>query len=210
MSPRKSAAKRARPKVVKTRLSSEDRRRQLIELASNVLSDRGASGLEIKEIASLAGITRPVIYRLFPTRQALVLAVLDDFERELSARFRDALVRSLGRPLPDVTVAFVDAVCDAIEAKGSGPWNLFDARTTDLEAARLGHAVQERLVAPWIERVAAMSGRTQADVGNVMRIVVAAGRAALEGWLEGRASREDARRDATRAVSALLAAFAVS
>lgn len=208
MPQKRPVTKRPRKKVVRTRLTTDERRRQVIELASQVLSDRGASGIEIKEIAALAGVTRPVIYRIFPTRQALVLAVLDDFEIELSRRFRDALMRSLGKPLPEVTVTFVEAVCDAIEAKGAGPWNLFDARTTDLEAARLGRSVQERLVSPWVERIAEMTGRVPAEVGTVVRIVVAAGRAALDGWLEGRVSREEAGRDATRAVSALLAAFA--
>jgi AcrR family transcriptional regulator len=207
--PRRPAEKKsARPKVPRTRLSVEARRKQLIELASTVLSDRGATGLEIKEIAGIAGITRPVIYRIFPTRQALVLAVLEDFEQALSVRFRDALVESLGKPLHEVTNTFVDAVCDTIEAKGSGPWNLFDARTTDLEAARLGKAVQEKLISPWIERIAQTTGREPQEVGTVIRIVVAAGRAALDGWLEGRVSREAARADAARAVSALLAAFA--
>jgi AcrR family transcriptional regulator len=194
--------------LVRSRPAPDFRRRQILDVASRLLGDRSSAALEIKEVAELVGVTRPVIYRLFPTRQALLEAVISDFEQELSLRFRDALLKSLGRPLPEVTVAFVEAACDAIEAKGSGPWRLFDARTSDLEAGRIGRAIHDRLLAPWIERIAEMTGRTENDVTTVSQIVVAAGRAALDGWLDGEVSRADAMRDATRAVSALLAAFA--
>jgi hypothetical protein len=44
----------------------------------------------------------------------------------------------------------------------------------------------------------------------VLRVVVAAGRAALDPWLEGTTSREQATEDAVRAVSALLHALAIA
>lgn len=195
----------ARPR---TRLDSEARRRQILDVAARLLEDERTTALEIKEVAAHVGVTRPVVYRFFATRQALLEGVIEDFELELSARFHGALLRSLGRPLEEVTVQFVEAACDAIVAKGRGPWQLFDARTADLEAGRIGRAIGDRLLAPWIARIADMTGRTEGDVTTVAQIVIAAGRAALDGWLDGRVSRELAARDATRAVSALLAAFA--
>lgn len=204
----KKAGRRSASEPPRARLAPDARRRLILEAASQLLADERTAALEIKEVAAVVGVTRPVVYRFFPTRQALLEGVIEDFEQELSARFRDALLRSLGRPLPEVTVSFVEAACDAIEAKGRGPWMLFDARTSDLEAGRIGRAIHERLLAPWIERIAEMTGRSPGDVTTVARIVVAAGRAALDGWLDGRVARADAMRDATCAVSALLAAFA--
>jgi len=211
----KTRAARTRPRTsgatrvsTRARLAPEARRRQILDAAALMLADGRTAALEIKELASNVGVTRPVVYRFFPTRQALLEGVIGDFEQELSTRFREALLRSLGRPLPEITVAFVEASCDAIEAKGRGPWNLLDARTADLEAGRIGRAIHERLLAPWIGRIAEMTGRSEHDVATVAHIVVAAGRAALDGWLDGRVSRAEATRDATRAVSALLSAFA--
>lgn len=204
----RSASATTSKKPPRARLSPDARRRQILDAASVLLADERTAALEMKELAEVVGVTRPVVYRFFPTRQALLEGVIGDFEQELSARFRDALLRSLGKTIPEIVVAFVDAACDAIEAKGRGPWNLFDARTADLEAGRIGRDIHERLLAPWIERISEMTGRSEEDVKSVARIVVAAGRAALDGWLEGRMSRDAARRDATRAVSALLAAFA--
>src|SRR5262245_33811876 len=95
--PRKSRprAPKAASRRPVTRLSPEGRRRQLLDVAGTLLGSRGTAGLEIKEVASIAGVTRPVVYRLFPTREGLILAVLEDFEADLARRFEAALVRSL-------------------------------------------------------------------------------------------------------------------
>src|SRR5262245_582976 len=91
--PRASAASR---EATRARLAPEARRRQILDAAAAMLADDRTDALEIKELASVVGVTRPVVYRFFPTRQALLEGVIGDFEQELSARFRDALLRSLG------------------------------------------------------------------------------------------------------------------
>lgn len=192
----------------RTRLSPEARQRQILDVAARVLSEDGAPALEITTVAARAGVTRPVVYRFFPTRTALLVGVLEDFEADLVHRYQQALLRTLGAPLERTVVAFVEASCDAIEAKGKGAWNLLDARDPDLEAARLGRKVQSRMIAPFVERLAEVTDRSPADVETVARIVVAAGRAGLDGYLEGQITRQAAIRDAARAVGAVIAAFA--
>jgi len=191
------------------RLAPDARRRQILAAAGRVLTQHGVEKVRVLDIADLAGISRPVVYRFFPTRRELVLAILEDFEQELNARFREALVHSVPGSLPQITQAFVEACCDAIEAKGSGPWYLLDARgATDPEVARLGLGIHERLLAPWHPRIAETTGLDADRVQSLVRIVVAAGRAALDGWIEHRRSRPEAVQDATRAISVLLREFA--
>jgi AcrR family transcriptional regulator len=201
---RSNAVKKRRARV---RLPPETRRQQLIDVAAKLLTKQGAAGVEIQEVAKLASVTRPVVYRFFPTRMALVQGVLDDFELELSHRFHLALVSTMGGMLPDIVEAFVQACCDAIEAKGKGAWHLMYARGADLEAAGIGRAVQGRMIEPWLPRVAELTGLTRQRVALLSAIVVAAGGAALDGWLEGALTRRDAVRVAARAVTALLADF---
>jgi hypothetical protein len=81
------------------------------------------------------------------------------------------------------------------------------ARSPDLDAAQLGRAVQARMLAPWLPRVAELTGQPPPRVRLLAEIVVAAGGAALDGWLEGPLSRGEAVRIATRAVAALLRDF---
>jgi TetR/AcrR family transcriptional regulator len=53
-----------------------DRRRQLIETALDVFSRKGFDGATTKEIAVEAGVTEAIIFRHFPTKQALYTAVV--------------------------------------------------------------------------------------------------------------------------------------
>ena len=58
------------------RLPAEDRRRQLLEAALNLFAVKGFEGTTTKEIAAAAGVTEAIIFRHFPTKQALYDAVL--------------------------------------------------------------------------------------------------------------------------------------
>lgn len=191
------------------RLPPEERRREILAVATRVLGEHGVENVQVKEVARLAGVSRPLVYRFFPTRRDLFSAMLEDFVRELAGRFEEALARTRADALADITRAFVEACCDAIEAKGAGPWHLLDARgVSDPEVAELGLESLRRLLAPWHEPIAETTGLSRDQVRLVARVVVAAGRAALDEWLEGRRSRERAAGDASRAVTALLEAFA--
>ena len=58
-------------------MPASDRRTQLLETALNVFSEKGFKGATTKEIAAAAGVTEAVIFRHFPTKQALYQAVLE-------------------------------------------------------------------------------------------------------------------------------------
>lgn len=190
------------------RVPKEERRRQLLRVAAEILTAQGIEYVQITEVAERAGVSRPLVYRLFPTRRALVEALLEDFSSQLSTRFSQALVSSLPGSLPQITEAFVKASGDAIEAHGVGPWLLLDARGTDPELGRLGRTILAQLLKPWQKQLAELTGLPPRRAVNLMWVVVAAGRAALDGWIEGAVSRRAAIEDATRAVTSLLQAFA--
>ena len=59
------------------RMPASDRKQQLLETALDVFSRRGFEGTTTRELASAAGIAEAVIFRHFPTKQALYNAVLD-------------------------------------------------------------------------------------------------------------------------------------
>lgn len=61
------------------RLPASDRRRQLLDTALDLFSRKGFEGATTKEIAASAGVTEAIIFRHFPTKQALYTAVLDDY-----------------------------------------------------------------------------------------------------------------------------------
>jgi TetR/AcrR family transcriptional regulator len=59
------------------RMHAGDRRRQLLDAALELFSHKGFGGTTTKEIAAAAGVTEAIIFRHFPSKQALYTAVLD-------------------------------------------------------------------------------------------------------------------------------------
>lgn len=189
------------------RVPPDARRRQLLDEAARILTEQGVEHLQITEIASRLGVSRPLVYRLFPTRQALVRAVLEDFAALVNEHFHRALRHALPGTMESITTAFVEASCDAIEQRGAGPWLLLDARGADPELARIGRAIFARLLDPWQDQLAGAIGTTPKRAASLLWVIVAAGRAALDGWIDGGLDRAQAVRDAATAVSALMMAF---
>lgn len=189
------------------RMPPDVRRRQLVAEAARILTDHGLEQLQITEVAQRAGVSRPLVYRLFPTRQALLRAVLEDFVAHVGQRFQRALLRAMPGTIERTVTAFIEASCDAIAEKGAGPWLLLDARGADPTLTRVGRTVFAGLLGPWQEELAAFLGVAPRRAANVLWVIVAAGRTALDGWIDGTLSRAEAVDDATRAVTALLLAF---
>jgi AcrR family transcriptional regulator len=206
---RKTASKASRTTArTGERLPARERREQLLRTAAELLRRHGTDGLELTRLAAEAGVSRPIVYRFFPSRQALIIGVLEDLEAELAARFAAVAARPFPADIGEATRLFIDAVCDAIEAKGVGPWELLGSKGPDPVVAGLARTIHERLLAPWIRNVAAALGVEVREAETVSRMLVAAARAVLEQWYTGAISRAEAVRDATRGVSGLLAAFA--
>jgi TetR/AcrR family transcriptional regulator len=59
------------------RMSGEDRRHQLIEVAIDLFSPKGFGGTTTKEIAASAGVTEAIIFRHFATKSIFYKAILD-------------------------------------------------------------------------------------------------------------------------------------
>lgn len=114
------AARRARPakphgaskRARRRRLPPEERRAQLLSIAIDVFADRGLGAARHAEIAERAGVAVSTVFVYFPTREALVDAVLD----EVADFFVRAAERLHGQPkdcvaiLRDVGEAFLEVL----------------------------------------------------------------------------------------------------
>jgi AcrR family transcriptional regulator len=195
------------PPPARTRLDPDERRAQILAVGAGILARGGIEALQFTEVAAAAGVTRPVVYKFFATREALVEAILHDFEAELTRRFLRLRGERFEGSFEAATAVFIDAICDTIEAKGAGAWELLGGKGPDAEIAKHASAVQARLMRPWRGHIAKATGASKREVETVTAMLVAAGRAVLARWYAGELSRKEAARDATRGVSALLEAF---
>lgn len=73
------------------RLSSDERRRQILIAALAVFGARGYEGATTDEVARAAGVSQPYVVRLFGSKENLFLATLDDALARLLGAFRAAL-----------------------------------------------------------------------------------------------------------------------
>jgi AcrR family transcriptional regulator len=55
----------------------EQRRQQILEAAAELFAQRGFAGTTTKEIASAVGTSETVLFRLFPTKDSLYAAILE-------------------------------------------------------------------------------------------------------------------------------------
>jgi TetR/AcrR family transcriptional regulator len=63
------------------RLSSEDRRSQLIACAVDLFAKRGFSGTRTKDIAAACGVSEGILFHHFATKEDLYHAILDTHEK---------------------------------------------------------------------------------------------------------------------------------
>ena len=61
-----------------TRLPADERRDQLLDVALEVFATAGFHGASMNEIAEAAGVTKPVLYQHFDSKNDLFAALLDE------------------------------------------------------------------------------------------------------------------------------------
>lgn len=73
------------------RVPRDLRRRHLLELATELFSERGFEAASMDELAQRAGVSKPVIYDQFGSKEGLVVAVVDAMGLELNEAIRAAI-----------------------------------------------------------------------------------------------------------------------
>ncbi|GGS74908.1 TetR/AcrR family transcriptional regulator [Streptomyces griseoviridis] len=95
---------------VRRRMGVEERRQQLIGVALDLFSRRSPDEVSIDEIASAAGISRPLVYHYFPGKLSLYEAALRRAADDLAGRFVESAEGPLGARLLRVMARFFDFV----------------------------------------------------------------------------------------------------
>lgn len=86
-----------------SRMKASDRRRQLLEAAVSYFALHGFRGATTAGLARTAGVTEPILYRHFPSKQALFVALLEQAGRETLAEWRKAIA-PLASPMDQLRV----------------------------------------------------------------------------------------------------------
>ncbi|HUO00580.1 MAG TPA: TetR/AcrR family transcriptional regulator [Bradyrhizobium sp.] len=85
----------------------------IVEAAARILETRGLEGYNTNAIAERAGVSIGSVYQYFPNKDALTLALIGNFERELLEIVRTAIATADRRDLRMSLKSIVRALLDA-------------------------------------------------------------------------------------------------
>ncbi len=77
------------------RMAPDERRSQILDAAVKLIVANGHSSCTLEQVASAAGISKPLIYKYFARREDLLRAILDREFTVLSGRGLDTLPRDM-------------------------------------------------------------------------------------------------------------------
>lgn len=95
------------------RLPHEERRAQLLDTAAQIVRTEGAEALTLARVAEVAGVTKPIAYGHFETREGLLRALylrLDEQQVEAALRVFEAEAGTLERASDILAESYVDCV----------------------------------------------------------------------------------------------------
>ena len=127
-----------------TRMRASDRRRQLLDVATNVFAERGFSATIMDDIAYAGGITKPVLYQHFDSKRALYIAVLEDGGARLIESI--SLATTNGETLREQVSSGFDAYFDFVRDDEAAFRLLFTSSSkTDTDFVQVKNKVLEQL-----------------------------------------------------------------
>ncbi|KJE20723.1 transcriptional regulator, TetR family [Frankia torreyi] len=95
------ASVRTRTEGGSGRMSAEQRRASVLAAAVVEFAHGGLTGTSTESIAARAGISQPYLFRLYPTKKALFLAVIEDTFRRTATHFERAVGELTGEAALD-------------------------------------------------------------------------------------------------------------
>ena len=187
------ASTRARRSRV--RLSSAERREQLLTISREVFAERGFEGASVEEIAARAGVSKPVVYEHFGGKDGAYQAVVERETTTLHAEIRAALNNPGAGPRETLErgalalLDYIDRCPDGFrilsrDSSLANPTGSFASILSEIaiqveeilgaEFARLGHDPRyAHLYAQALVGLVAMTGQQWLDDREPERLVVA-------------------------------------
>lgn len=94
-------------------MSAQERREEVLNAAAAEFGARGLAGTSTEEVARRAGISHPYLFRLFPTKKALFLALVDRCFDRVGQVFAEAAGERTGQAALDaMALAYRDLLGD--------------------------------------------------------------------------------------------------
>lgn len=147
------------------RTTGDDREQAILETAERILEERPLHEISVDDLARGAGISRPTFYFYFPSKEAVLLTLLDRMVEEARANRGEALERFPEDP-PRWLRQGITAIYETFRSHRAVSLAAADARSTSAEVRELWARVMEVFVQETTAAIEAVraSGTVPADV----------------------------------------------
>jgi TetR/AcrR family transcriptional regulator, ethionamide resistance regulator len=152
-----------------TRASGDDRERAILETAERLLEERPLSEISVDDLAKGAGISRPTFYFYFPSKDAVVLTIIDRLVVATTDSREEALkMLAAGEPRAGLRQALAD-LYGAFRSRRAVSLAAAELRLRNPEARELWSQVMEGWVADTTAVIEAERARGAAPDGQPAR-----------------------------------------
>ncbi len=118
------------------RMSREERQRQLLDVAWQLVREEGTEALTLGRLAEQAGVTKPVVYDHFTTRPGLLAALYQEFDARQTA-LMDAALRTSEPTLDSKAMVIASSYVDCVLLQGREIPGVIAALTSSPELEKI-------------------------------------------------------------------------
>ncbi|MGI8664980.1 MAG: TetR/AcrR family transcriptional regulator [Jatrophihabitans sp.] len=169
--------------MASARLSRAEREAQMLEVATEVFCERGYAGASMNEIASRCGVTKPMLYLYFESKERLYLACLT-FVGEGLIEAIEKSVAGAASPAEQV-LATAAGLFGYAEQRDRAWWGVIYSETmpadTAVAAATIGY--RDRIFAIINRAMSAVLG-DPIDAEVASHALIGAGESLLRWWVQ--------------------------
>jgi AcrR family transcriptional regulator len=163
-----------------------DRRTQLLDATIVVIARRGVRGLRVQEVAAEAGVSVPLLYHYFGSREGLLEAALFAVS-EHADRYSTSLAAGATSAREELVARLVGELQDTDEVRiNSSAWGELRWNSVFEEALR---PAVHKLTAEWVDEIAELVEKVGVEEGRGIPLDVHASAERLVALVEGLSGR---------------------
>ncbi|MGW9063564.1 TetR/AcrR family transcriptional regulator [Achromobacter animicus] len=175
------------------RLSKDARQRQLIDVSWALIRDEGTDALTLGRLAEQAGVSKPVVYDHFGTRNGLLAALYQDLDQRQTAIIDDAIAAS--KPtLQDKADVIATRYVECVSAQGREIPGVLAALNGSPELAAVKTQYQHAFIRKCQDILAPFAGSQGVSLASLWGMLGAAdalSQAAVAGEITQQAARDE-------------------
>lgn len=175
------------------RLSKAARQRQLIDVSWALIRDEGTDALTLGRLAERAGVSKPVVYDHFGTRNGLLAALYQDFDLRQTAII-DAAIAASKPTLNDKASVIATRYVECVSAQGREIPGVLAALNGSPELATVKTQYQHAFIRKCQDILAPFAGGQGVSLASLWGMLGAAdalSQAAVAGEITQQAARDE-------------------